>query len=73
MPNYRTFLRKKPEGGFTVIVPSLYGCISHGETLEIATQMAKEAIELYSETAHPQDVRSDEDVLEYTVTVNDHG
>ncbi len=43
---YRILLRKEPEGGFTVIVPSLPGCITYGETIEEAINMAKEAIEL---------------------------
>jgi len=55
--SYRIFLRKEPEGGFTV--PSLPGCVTFGETLEDATKMAKEAIELYIEslTAHGESVR----------------
>jgi predicted RNase H-like HicB family nuclease len=39
----------QPEGGFTVLVPALPGCISQGETLEEARRMIKEAIELYIE------------------------
>ena len=37
------------EGGFTVYVPSLPGCISEGETKEQALANIKEAIELYLE------------------------
>jgi len=47
---YRIFLHKEPEGGFTVTVPSLPGCVTYGETLEEAKQMAHEAIELYIES-----------------------
>jgi len=47
---YRVLLRKEPEGGYTVIVPSLPGCITYGETVDEAIKMAKEAIELYLET-----------------------
>lgn len=47
--NYRIFLRKEPEGGYTVIVPSLPGCVTFGKTIEEARKMAKEAIELYLE------------------------
>ena len=43
-------LRPEPEGGFTVIVPSLPGCITYGSTLREAKQMAAEAIELYLES-----------------------
>lgn len=38
-----------PDGGYTVSVPALPGCITYGETLEEARKMAREAIELYLE------------------------
>jgi predicted RNase H-like HicB family nuclease len=37
------------EGGFTVTVPALPGCVTQGETLEEAIAMAKEAIRLHVE------------------------
>ena len=37
------------EGGYTVFVPSLPGCISEGGTKEEALKNIKEAIELYLE------------------------
>ena len=37
------------EGGFTVIVPALPGCISEGDTKEEALRNIREAIELYLE------------------------
>ena len=37
------------EGGYTVYVPSLPGCISEGDTKEEALTNIKEAIELYLE------------------------
>jgi len=69
---YRIFLHKEPEGGFTVTVPSLPGCVTYGETLEEAKQMAREAIELYIESLreHGEEVPSENDVLEYTLTLN---
>lgn len=42
-------LEQQEEGGFTVYVPSLPGCISQGETKEEAIKNIKEAIELYLE------------------------
>ena len=39
-----------PEGGFTVDVPVLPGCITQGETLDEALHNASEAIELYIES-----------------------
>ena len=37
------------EGGYTVYVPSLPGCISEGDTIEEAKRNIIEAIELYLE------------------------
>ena len=37
------------EGGYTVYVPALPGCISEGDTLEGARQNIREAIALYLE------------------------
>ncbi len=69
--NYRIFLRKEPEGGYTVTVPSLSGCITYGETIDEAVKMAKEAIELYIETltAHGEDIPVEDNVFETTVAV----
>jgi predicted RNase H-like HicB family nuclease len=49
MLSYKVLLRKEPEGGYTVIVPSLPGCVTYGDTIEEGMKMAKEAIELYIE------------------------
>ncbi len=48
--SHRILLRKEPEGGYTVIVPSLPGCVTYGDTIEESIEMAKEAIELYIES-----------------------
>lgn len=48
--SYRILLRKEPEGGYTVVVPSLPGCVTYGDTIEKAIEMAREAIELYIES-----------------------
>jgi predicted RNase H-like HicB family nuclease len=42
-------LEKSDEGGYTVYVPSLPGCISEGDTIEEAIDNIIEAIELYME------------------------
>ncbi|MEW5937519.1 MAG: type II toxin-antitoxin system HicB family antitoxin [Candidatus Thermoplasmatota archaeon] len=42
-------LEKSDEGGYTVYVPSLPGCISEGDTEEEALANIKEAIALYLE------------------------
>ena len=48
--NYSVIFQKEPEGGYTVIVPSLSGCVTYGKDLEEARKMAREAIELYLES-----------------------
>ena len=45
----QVILEPSDEGGFTVFVPALPGCISEGETQEEALQNIHEAIELYLE------------------------
>ncbi|MBC2699532.1 MAG: type II toxin-antitoxin system HicB family antitoxin [ANME-2 cluster archaeon] len=72
--NYRILLRKEPEGGYTVMVPLLPGCVTYGETIEEAIDMAKEAIELYIESLkeHGEVIPTEEGILEYTLTVEAH-
>jgi len=67
--SYKILLRPEPEGGFTVNVPALPGCITYGADLEEAKVNVKEAIELYIESlkAHGEDIPSDEGVLEYNL------
>ena len=45
----KVVLEPSEEGGYTVYVPSLPGCISEGETKEEALDNIKEAIDLYLE------------------------
>lgn len=47
--NYCILLRREPEGGYTVTVPTLPGCVTFGETVDEAIAMAREAIEVYVE------------------------
>lgn len=42
-------LEPSEEGGYTIYVPTLPGCISEGETKEEALTNIKEAIKLYLE------------------------
>ena len=72
--SYRVLLRKEPEGGFTVTVPSLPGCVTYGKTLEESLSMAREAIELYIESLkeHGEEVPTETEVLEYTLTLPAH-
>ncbi len=45
----RIVLEPSEDGGFTVFVPTLPGCISEGESKEEALKNIREAIELYLE------------------------
>jgi predicted RNase H-like HicB family nuclease len=47
--NLKVVLEPSEEGGYTILVPSLPGCISEGETVEEALTNIREAIELYLE------------------------
>jgi predicted RNase H-like HicB family nuclease len=46
---YEIVLQSEPEGGFSVFVPEFPSVATQGETVEEATEMAKEAIEGYLE------------------------
>ena len=46
---FSTVFRREPEGGFTVTVPALPGCVTFGKTIDEAEKMAGEAIQLYLE------------------------
>ncbi|MDH4217335.1 MAG: type II toxin-antitoxin system HicB family antitoxin [Candidatus Aminicenantes bacterium] len=45
----KIMLELSDEGGYTVFVPALPGCISEGDTKEEALKNIREAIELYLE------------------------
>jgi predicted RNase H-like HicB family nuclease len=48
---YTIILHPDPEeGGYTVTVPALEGCVTQGETIEEAIAMARDAIQLFVET-----------------------
>ena len=70
--NYSVLFQKEPEGGYTVIVPSLPGCVTYGKDLEEARKMAREAIELYLESLkeHNEEIPYQEEVLYGQVRVS---
>jgi predicted RNase H-like HicB family nuclease len=45
----KVVLEPSEEGGFTVYVPALPGCVSEGETVEESLENIREAVELYLE------------------------
>lgn len=44
---YTVVLKHEPEGGYTVLVPALPGCVTYGKTIKQAKKMAAEAIDGY--------------------------
>ena len=47
---YKVIFEPAEEGGYTVYVPALKGCISEGDTYEEALRNIKDAIQLYVDT-----------------------
>jgi predicted RNase H-like HicB family nuclease len=47
--NLKVVLEPSDEGGYTIFVPSLPGCISEGDSVTEALANIREAIELYLE------------------------
>jgi antitoxin HicB len=68
---FQIVLRPEPEGGYTVFVPSLPGCITYGETAEEAEQMAKDAIAGYLAVAKEEgeEIADDSGVIQKEVSV----
>jgi antitoxin HicB len=68
---YKILLHKEPEGSYTVSVPALPGCMTYGDSVEHAIQMAQEAIELYIEELQErgEEIPDDSDTLEYSLNV----
>lgn len=69
---YTIVLRPEKEGGFTVMVPALSGCVTYGKTLEEAKTMADDAIRGYLESMkkHGEPISSEEDFFVSTLNLN---
>ena len=64
----QAILEPSDEGGFTVLVPALPGCISEGDTREKALANVQEAIQLYLEPVDDDATPSpDAEVIEIAV------
>jgi len=63
----KVVLEPGDEGGFTVYVPALPGCISEGDTKEEALANIQEAIELYLEEEEPVILPEKAQVIELAV------
>ena len=59
---YNLIFKPEPEEGFTVIVPSLPGCVTYGKDLREARKMAMDAIRGYivSLKKHGEQIPTDE-------------
>lgn len=70
---FEAIFSPQDEGGFTVEVPDLPGCISEGDTLEEAERNIQEAIALYLETLEERGIplpqREPLKVLKMNITV----
>jgi len=69
---YNLVFKPEPEGGYTVIVPSLPGCVTYGKDLNEAKKMAKDAIKAYvsSLKKHKEPVPSDESSFFTTLDID---
>ncbi|MBI2463830.1 type II toxin-antitoxin system HicB family antitoxin [Candidatus Peregrinibacteria bacterium] len=70
---FEAIFMPQKEGGFTVEVPDLPGCISEGDTLEDAEKNIQEAIGLYLETLEERGIplpeRKPLKVLKMNITI----
>jgi antitoxin HicB len=68
---YRIILRPEPEGGYTVTVPALPGCVTYGVTLEEANAMAADAVQAYLDSMrkHAEPIVDDSGTFESQLLV----
>jgi antitoxin HicB len=68
----RIVLRKEEDGNYTAIVPALPGCITWGESVDHAIEMAKEAIVAYVEVLKEEGetVPDDSETFEYSLQLS---
>ena len=58
----QVILEPSDEGGYTVSVPVLPGCISEGDNIDEALENITEAIELYLEPIE-EDITNNKDII----------
>lgn len=61
--HFNLIFRPEVEGGFTVLVPALPGCVTYGRDLEEAKKMVADAIDGYLKSAkkHGEKIVGDEE------------
>ena len=69
--SYRVILKPEPEGGFTVTVPALPGCVTYGKDLDEAKEMVEDAIKAYLESLqkHSEPILDDTNTLETQLSI----
>lgn len=69
---FNVVFKPEKEGGFTVLVPLLPGCISYGKTLEEAKKMIADAIDgyIFSMKKRGEIIETDTDSFISTLSVN---
>lgn len=60
--HYNLIFKPETEGGFTIFVPSLPGCITYGKNLQEAKKMARDAI-----TGYILSLKKHGDILSYVL------
>ncbi|PIY69320.1 antitoxin HicB [Candidatus Roizmanbacteria bacterium CG_4_10_14_0_8_um_filter_39_9] len=70
--NYTAVFQKEPDGGYTVFVPILHGCVSYGKDLEEAKNMINDAIGLYIESLsqHKEEIPTEQNIFFSQINVN---
>lgn len=68
---YTVLLDRNEDGGYTVTVPALPGCVTEGDTIAESLENAREAIECYLESLSLHNEPFPRDVQNVQVTVKD--
>lgn len=68
---YRAMFEREEDGGYSVWVPALPGCMSQGDTLDDATANIREAIQCYLQSSlkHGETLPDDSAMVEWQVEV----
>jgi len=68
---YRAWFERDEDGGYSVWVPALPGCVSQGDTLEEAAANIREAIQCYLQSSlkHGEAIPDDSKMVEGRVEV----
>ena len=70
--NYTAIYQKEPEGGYTVYIPLLPGCVSYGKNLEEAKENIQDAVKLYIESLkkHGEEIPNEENTFYSKINID---